>query len=100
MFSKSNKDAGDAGAFRLGDEVMNLVAERIDLDEEANVHAVYLPQLMMRSRIGSQSSVASEIVVGNEEAVDALPLLIVLANAVLDVVGTAFTPPHLDDRSE
>jgi hypothetical protein len=40
-----DEDAGDPGAFRLGDEIRHLVAHRVDLDEEAHVHAVLLPQL-------------------------------------------------------
>ena len=96
-----DEDAGDAGALGLGDEVRDLVAQRVDLDEEAHVHAVLLAQLDDAVEDRLPVLVAGEIVVGDEEAVDALREI--GAHDALDVVGAAaarFAALHVDDGAE
>ena len=67
-----DEHAGDAGAARFLDEVRDLVAQRVDLDHEADVHAVLFAQLDDPVVDRFPILVAGEIVVGDEEALDAL----------------------------
>ena len=96
-----DEDAGDAGALGLGDEIRDFVAQRVDLDQEAHVHAVFLAQFDDAVEDRLPVLVAGEIVVGNEEAVDAV--VVVLAQDALDVVRRApprFPALHIDDGAE
>ena len=67
-----DEHAGDAGASRLVDEVRDAVAERVDLDAEADVEAVLFAQLDDPVVDRFPILVAGEIVVGDEEAIDPL----------------------------
>ena len=96
-----DEDAGYAGAFGLGDEIRDLVTQRVDLDQETHVHAVVFAQFDDAVEDRLPVLVAGEIVVGDEEAVDAV--LVVLAQDALDVVRRApprFPPLHVDDGAE
>src|SRR5262245_64005806 len=57
---------------RLLDEIGDLVAQRIDLDSEADVHAFLEPQLDQPVEQRLTLAIASEIVLGYVEAGDAL----------------------------
>ena len=101
MFSSPMKTRRTPALRRLLDEIRDLVAERIDLDGEAEVHAFIFRISIRRSKSGSQSRVAGEIVVGDEEAVDALRL--VLAQDAFEIVGVAeaaLAPLDIDDGAE
>ena len=96
-----DEDAGDAGALGLGDEIRDFVAERVDLDQEAHVHAVLLAQFDDAVEDRLPILVAGEIVVGDEKPIDAV--LEILAQDALDVVGAAaarFAALHVDDGAE
>ena len=96
-----DEDARDAGALRLLDEVRDLVAERVDLDHQAERNAVLLPQLDQAVEDRFPILVAGEIVVGDEEFVDALRP--VEAHQLFDVVGRAearLASLHVDDGAE
>ena len=67
-----DEHAGDAGALRFFDEARNLVAHRIDLDHQADRDLVDLAQLGEPVEDRFPVLVAGEIVVGDEEAGDAL----------------------------
>ena len=67
-----DEDAAHAGRGRLLDEIRNLVAERIDLDGEADIHPLAVPHLDHAVEQRLPVLVAGEIVVGDEEALDAL----------------------------
>ena len=96
----------DEGVFasrarRLLDEVRDLVGQHIDLDEEVQAEALDLAQLDHPVEDRLPIAVAGEIVVGDEEARDAL--LRVLAHDALDVVRVAparFAALHIDDGAE
>ena len=77
------------------------MAQRVDLDEEAHIHAVFFAQLDDAVEDRLPVLVAGEVVVGDEETVDAV--LEVLAQDALDVVGAAaagFAALHVDDGAE
>ncbi len=90
----------DAGLGRLLDEVRDLVAERVDLDGEADPDALVL----QRDHPVEQDlpvAVAGEIVVGDEEPVD--PLLPVRPDDLFEIVGraeAALAALHVDDGAE
>ena len=98
---KADEHAGDAGAPRLLDEVRDLVAERVDLDHEADIHAVLFAQLDDPVVDRFPVLVAREIVVGDEEALHALRP--VHAQDLLDRVRRAvarLASLHVDDGAE
>ena len=72
MFSSPMKTRRTPACGRLLDEVRDLVAERVDLDGEADVDALAPAQLDQPVEEHLPVAVAGEIVVGDEEAVDAL----------------------------
>ena len=77
------------------------MAERVDLDAEADVHAVLFAQLDDPIENRLPVLVAGEIVVGDKEAVDAL--IPVHAEDLLDAVRGAvarFPALHVDDGAE
>ena len=95
-----DEHAPDARRGRLLDEVRDLVAERVDLDGEADVDA-FLLELDHPVEQDLPVAVAGEIVVGDEEPVDSLRL--VGADDLLEVVGgaeAALAPLHVDDGAE
>ena len=97
---KPDEDAPRSRLGRLLDEVRNLVAERVDLDGEAAVDALVL-ELDHAVEQDLPVAVAGEIVVGDEEPVDAL--LPVLANDLFEIVGgaeAALAALHVDDGAE
>src|SRR6185437_7488892 len=94
-------DALDAGAAGLVDEVRQLVAQRVDLDDEAELHLFVLTQLDDAVEYDLPVLVAREIVVGDEEAVQSVGD--VAADDLLDVVGRAaarLAALHVDDGAE
>ena len=71
-----DEDAPHAGLGRLLDEARDLVAERIDLDGEADVHALAVPHLDQAVEQRLPILVAREIVVGDEEPLDAFRVIL------------------------
>ena len=74
----------DAGRHRLLDEAGNLVAGRVDLDDEARVDAL-LTQFDQPVEDRFPVAIAGEIVVGDEEVADAIGDID--AHQSFDVVG-------------
>ena len=72
MFSSPMNTRRTPAARRLLDEVRNLVAERIDLDGEADLREFAVAQLDQAVEEHFPVAVAGEIVVGDEEPLDAL----------------------------
>ena len=97
---KADKHPLDAGLGRLLDEVRDLVAERVDLDGEADPDFLVLQgdhPVEQDLPVG----VAGEVVVGDEEPVDAL--LPVRPDDLLEVVGraeAALAALHVNDGAE
>ena len=101
MFSKPDEGAAHARLGRLLDEARDLVAERIDLDGEAEIHALAVPHLDQPVEQRLPVAIAGEIVVGDEEALDALG--VVLAHDLFQIVrraDAALAPLHVDDGAE
>ena len=74
MFSSPmNTRLTPARAFR--DEIGQLVAERIDLDDEAGVELLHLAQINEAIENDLPVLVAGEIVVGDEEGAQALGVI-------------------------
>ena len=101
MFSRPIKTrlhpARAAFSMKLG----MLVAQGVDLDDEVQRQPLLLAHLDQAVEDRLPIAVAREIVVGDEEAVDALRQ--VGAHQPLDVVGVAparLAPLHVDDRAE
>ena len=91
----------DAGAGGLLDEIRNLVTERVDLDGDAEIHVLAQPQLDDAVEDRLPVLVAREIVVRDQEAADAVP--VILPDERLDAVGRAparFASLHVDDGAE
>ena len=97
---KPDEDAAHAGGGSLLDEIRDLVAERIDLDGKSDIE----PFLAQQDHAVEQDFpilVAGEIVVGDEEALDAFGH--VLAHDLFQIVGradTALASLHVDDGAE
>jgi len=101
MFSSPDEHLAHAGARRLLDEVRDLVAERVDLDDHLDVETVALAQLDDPIEDRLPVLVAREIIVGDEEPVEAVAD--VPAQQVLDVVGRAparLAALYIDDGAE
>ena len=62
-----DEDARDTGAFRFSNEVWDFMAQRVDLNQETNVHAVSFAQLDDAIKNQLPVFVAREIIVGNEK---------------------------------
>ena len=69
---KPDEDLVAAGPRRLLDEARNLVAERVDLQDQLDRNALVLPQIDQPVEDRLPVAVAGEIVVGDEIVVDAL----------------------------
>ncbi len=98
---QSDEHPAHAGLRRLLDEVRNLVAKRIDLDGEADLRELAVAQLDQPVEQRLPVAVAGEIVVGDEEALDALG--VVLAHDPLEIVRRAepaLAALHVDDGAE
>ena len=98
---QSDEDARDACPLRLLHEILNLVAQRIDLDHQAEGDSVLLPQLDQAVEDRLPLFVARKIVVRDEKFVDALRP--VETYQMLDVVGRAearLASLHVDDGAE
>jgi len=98
---KPDKHALDAGARALLDEVRQLVAERVDLDDEAVAELLRLAQIDEPIKDQLPVLVAGEIVVSDEEGAQALR--VVFVHDALDVVRRAaalLAPLHVDDGAE
>src|SRR4029077_2007834 len=96
-----NKDPLAAGARRLLDKVRDAVAERVDLDDELQPEPLALAHLDQPVEDRLPIAVAREIVIGDEEAEDALAK--VGAHQPLDIIGIAparLPPLHIDDRAK
>ena len=95
-----DEHASHPGARRLLDEIRNAVAQRIDLDGEADVQT-FLAQRDHPVEQRFPVTVAREVVVGDEEPLDALRA--VLADDVLQVIRRAepaLAALHVDDGAE
>ena len=98
---KPDEDGVAAGPRRLLDEARNPVAERVDLQQKADPEALILAQFDQPVEDRLPVAVAGEIVVGDEEARDALRG--VGAHDRFHVVRRAvarLAPLHVDDRAE
>ncbi len=84
---QTDEHATHAGLRRLLDEIGNLVAQRVDLDRKADLRKVAVAQLDQAIEQHLPIAVAGEIVVGDEEPLDALR--IVLAHDPLQIVGAS-----------
>src|SRR6266852_4923771 len=96
-----DEDASYARLRALFDEVRDLVAQRVDLDHQTDFDALLRAQFDDAVEDGLPVLVAGEIVVGDEEAVNAFRP--VLPDDVLDVVRRAasrFPSLHVDDGAE
>ena len=96
-----DEDASHARLRAFFDEVWDLVAQRVDLDHQADANALLHAQLDDAVEDRFPISVAGEVVVGNEEAVNAFRP--VLADNEFDVVRRApprFPSLHVDDGTE
>ena len=85
MFSSPMNTRRTPARRRLFDEVRDAVDERVDLDDEVELQALALAQLDQAVEDRLPVLVAREIVVGDEEMIDALGD--VGAHDRLDVVG-------------
>ncbi len=98
---EADEHARHAGAAGLLDEIRQAMAQRIDLNQELDIHPFALTQLDQPVENLLPVLVAREIVVGDEEAVDALRD--VGAHDRLDVVGGAAARDaalNVDDGAE
>ena len=98
---EADEDARDSGAAGLLDEMRQAVAHGVDLNDELDVQLLLLAHGDEAVEDLFPVGVAGEIVVGDEEAVDALGQ--VAANDLLDVVGGAaagLASLHVDDGAE
>ncbi len=98
---KPEEDSRAAGARRFLDETGNAVTQRVDLQQEADVEFVALAQFDQAIEDRLPVAIAGEIVVGDEEAGDALRG--VGAHDGLDVVGRAvarLSALHVDDGAK
>ena len=98
---QADEDPRDACPLGLLHEVLDPVAQRIDLDHQAERDPVLLPQLDQAVEDRLPFLVAREIVVGDEEFVDALRP--VHPHQPLHVVGgteARFAALHVDDGAE
>ena len=81
----ADKDACDAGALGFGDEILDFVAEGVDLNHQPDWDAVTFTQLNEPVEYRFPLPVSGEIVVGEKEFVDALAPI--EPNEALDLVG-------------
>ena len=84
---ETNKDSLAAGARRLLDKVRDAEAQRVDPDDELQLQALLLAHLDQPVENRLPIVVARKIVVGDEEAEDALRQI--GAHQALDIVGVA-----------
>ena len=96
-----DEGAPHAGLGRFLDEARNLVAERIDLDGEADIHAVAVPHLDQAVEQRLPILVAREIVVGDEEPLDAFGVVFPHdLFQIVDRADAALAALHVDDGAE
>lgn len=98
---KPDEDPAAAGARRLLDEVRKAIAKRVHLQDNLEVKALVLPQMDHAIENGLPVPVACEIVVRDEEPLDALRRI--EADQLLDVVGGAearFSALDIDDGAK
>src|SRR5215470_3460089 len=98
---EADEHAGDACPLRLLDEIWDLVAQRVDLDHQAKADSVPLTKCNQAVEDRFPCFVTREIIVGDEEFVDALRP--VQTDQVLDVVGRAearLAPLYIDNCTE
>ena len=96
-----DEDARYARRRALLDEFRDLVAQRIDLNHQADADTLFRPQSDDAVKDGLPVLVAGEVVIGDEEAVN--PFRPVLPDDPLDVVGRApsrFPSLHVNDGAE
>src|SRR5688572_16948962 len=90
-----------AGSLTLWDEVLDLVAEGVDLDDEADVQLLDLAKLDQTVENNFPILIAREVVVGDKKRVK--PLSEVHADDLLDVVrrpSPRLAALDIDDRAE
>src|SRR5258708_25565527 len=98
---EADEDARHSGAARLLDEMRQAVAHGVYLNDELDVQLLLLAHRNEPIKNFFPVGVTGEIVVGDEEAVDALGEI--AANDLLDVVGgtaAGFASLHVDDGAE
>src|SRR5579864_672588 len=98
---ESDEDADHAGSLGFFDEMRQAMTHGVDLNDELDVELFPLAQLNDAIEDQFPIGVAGEVVVGDEEPVDALGE--VLADDLLDVVGGAaagFPALDVDDGAE
>ena len=101
IFSKPMKTRRTPARFAFLDEVRNLVAERIDLNEQRKVDVLAQAQIDQPIKDRFPIFVAREIVIGDEKIVETLGE--VFADDLLDVVrrtAARFVSLHIDDGAE
>src|SRR5262249_8297931 len=98
---KTDEHARDTCAFRFLDEIRDLVAQCVDLDHEAERDCVSLAQQDEAVEDRLPFSVPREVVIGDEEFMDALRPI--EPYEMLDVIGRAearLAALHVDDGAE
>ena len=98
---QADKGAIYAGAPRFFDEIRNLVAQRIHLNDELDVQTLILSQPDQFVEEAFPVAVAREIVIGDEKPVDALR--VVVADRALKIIRStepALAALHVDDGAE
>ena len=101
MFSSPMKTRRAPPLVAFSMKIRDLVAKRVDLDGEADVHGLVDLHLDHAVEQLFAHAVTGEVVVGDEEALDAEG--VVLAHGMLQIVGRAhpaLAPLHVDDRAE
>ena len=101
MLSRPMKTRAHSGAARLLDEVRQAMAHGVDLNDELDVQLLLLAHGDQAVEDLFPVGVAGEVVVGDEEAVDALGE--VAAHDLFDIVRRAaarLAPLHVDDGAE
>src|SRR5215471_19701374 len=98
---KTDEHTRDTCAFRFLDEIRDLVAQCVDLDHEAERDCVSLAQQDEAVEDRLPFSVPREVVIGDEEFMDALRPI--EPYEMLDVIGRAearLAALHVDDGAE
>src|SRR5215831_18610551 len=98
---ETDEDAGHPSPLRFGDEVWDLMTQRIDLNHQTERDPLLFAQPDKAVEDRLPPAVAGEVVVGDEELADALRP--VATDKPLDIVGAAISrlaALDVDDRAE
>ena len=96
-----DENAANAGAGAFLDKIRQLVAQRVDLNDEADIELLHLPQVDQAIEDRLPVLVACEIVVGDEKTSQTLG--VIDAHDLLDVISRAaarYSALHIDDGAE